>query len=228
MFVNFELWLFLIYIFTFPQQNTYVSYAIACNFCNLHSHDVTGNVAPIFSKMNKFVYFYSSHLLIDSGKKEGRSSPAFINQRSDTLIIWHGTIIKPCSHWREWLILMRIVYSHKGEYFNLKKENIRSAFPLSFSLFIKITFLSSFWFRMLSKMDEEDAFIILSYLFVTRSNKRRLTSTHFRKHWVKHIYKQRENMGAYNCLLQELRLKDRESHFRYYFVFSDLCFQNTL
>ena len=39
-----------------------------------HSHDVTGNVHPIFKSTNKFGNLFSSHFFTDSASVEGRHS----------------------------------------------------------------------------------------------------------------------------------------------------------
>ena len=59
-------------------------------------------------------------------------------------------------------------------------------------------------------MDEEQVrvgFAILTALVIRRRGERRV--------WVRPIFTQRVQQGEYHNLLQEMRLSDPESHFRY-------------
>ena len=59
--------------------------------------------------------------------------------------------------------------------------------------------------------DEEDLGGVL-YLAVIRRRQKRKTQ---RKMWVRGIFAQRQERGEYHTLLQEMRLTDNQSHFRY-------------
>lgn len=64
-------------------------------------------------------------------------------------------------------------------------------------------------------MDEEQVrvgFAILTALVIRRRRRRRRGE---RRVWVRPIFTQRVQQGEYHNLLQEMRLSDPESHFRY-------------
>lgn len=60
--------------------------------------------------------------------------------------------------------------------------------------------------------------ILLALLLRHRRNKRlrKLQPRRPRRFWMKEIYKRRERQGAYNNLIQEMRLSDQESFFNFY------------
>ena len=65
---------------------------------------------------------------------------------------------------------------------------------------------------MSSSEDEEETFLLLSLLHRRRRHRKKKRK---RKTWVRPIFAQRLRQGEYHNLLQELRLSDREYHFRY-------------
>jgi len=64
------------------------------------------------------------------------------------------------------------------------------------------------------KEEEELQLALLSYLLL--KHRQRISAKVKRKHkvWVKEIFRHRKTKGAYHQLVQELRITDRESHFR--------------
>ena len=71
--------------------------------------------------------------------------------------------------------------------------------------------------------------------YILRKSRRHRTRKQ-RRVWVRDIFKNREQQGCYNNLIQEMRLGDREYHFRFVYFFietiakllslhsSDTCF----
>ena len=64
--------------------------------------------------------------------------------------------------------------------------------------------------NMSSESDDVDNDIELMYLYLTL----RKQKTRKRRIWVREIFQQRKICGTYHTLVQEMRLHDRESHFR--------------
>ena len=61
------------------------------------------------------------------------------------------------------------------------------------------------------EMDDEEVVLLSAALCLVNENpikKRR------RRYWVKKLYMEREKKGAYNNMLEELGLTDRENYFR--------------
>ena len=63
-------------------------------------------------------------------------------------------------------------------------------------------------------MSERKLLILALSLILKRRVSRRLKNKAKRRFWVRQIYQQREEKGAYHNIIQELRLFDRENHFR--------------
>ena len=62
----------------------------------------------------------------------------------------------------------------------------------------------------MSDSEEEDIlFLQLAILFKMKKKKERK-----RKKWVRELFRKREEKGAFNNLVQEMKLADRESFFR--------------
>ena len=62
----------------------------------------------------------------------------------------------------------------------------------------------------MSDSEEEDIlFLQLAVLFKMKKKKERK-----RKKWVRELFRKREEKGAFNNLVQEMKLADRESFFR--------------
>ena len=62
----------------------------------------------------------------------------------------------------------------------------------------------------MSDSEEEDIlFLQLAILFKMKKKKKRK-----RKKWVRELFRKREEKGAFNNLVQEMKLADRESFFR--------------
>ena len=62
----------------------------------------------------------------------------------------------------------------------------------------------------MSDSEEEDIlFLQLAVLFKMKKKKERK-----RKKWVRELFRKREEKGAFNNLVQEMKLTDRESFFR--------------
>ena len=62
----------------------------------------------------------------------------------------------------------------------------------------------------MSDSEEEDIlFLQLAVLFKMKKKKERK-----RKKWVRELFRNREEKGAFNNLVQEMKLADRESFFR--------------
>lgn len=70
---------------------------------------------------------------------------------------------------------------------------------------------SIFSFNKMSEQEEVD--LALLVLLILR-RRRRKKKNKKRSVWVKEIFRHRKAKGAYHHLIQELRLTDRESHFR--------------
>ena len=65
-----------------------------------------------------------------------------------------------------------------------------------------------------SSEDEFDDMMMMLIL-LKRRKKRLQIKKKKRKMWVREIFQGRKNQGVYNNLVQEMRLGDRESYFRY-------------
>ena len=52
------------------------------------------------------------------------------------------------------------------------------------------------------------------FFMILRKRIKRQQKKNRRRFWVREIFKKRENKGAYNQILTELRLVDRENHFK--------------
>lgn len=52
------------------------------------------------------------------------------------------------------------------------------------------------------------------FFMVLRNRIKRKQKQKRRRFWVREIFQHRENKGAYNQILTELRLFDRENHFK--------------
>ena len=61
------------------------------------------------------------------------------------------------------------------------------------------------------KMEEELYLLLNLALYLRRRRRRR----HRRSVWVRSIFRRRRQQGEFHNLLQEMRLSDSESHFRY-------------
>ena len=64
---------------------------------------------------------------------------------------------------------------------------------------------------MADSSSDEEMMLLLSAVLRRRRKKRRKR----RKIWVKSIFQKRKEQGDYHKLLQEMRLSDPESHFRF-------------
>ena len=65
-------------------------------------------------------------------------------------------------------------------------------------------------------MDEDEALMTLGVLLI-RKRRRQRNKQKVKKNramWVRGIFKQREEKGAYHTLVQELQLGDREFYFK--------------
>ena len=65
-------------------------------------------------------------------------------------------------------------------------------------------------------MDEDEALMTLGFLLI-RKRRRQRNKQKVKKNramWVRDIFKQREEKGAYHTLVQELQLGDREFYFK--------------
>ena len=57
--------------------------------------------------------------------------------------------------------------------------------------------------------------LLVMFCFLRERSRRRLNNiNNVNRRWVREIFQQRQTLGAYNLLIQEMRLSDRESHFR--------------
>ena len=61
-------------------------------------------------------------------------------------------------------------------------------------------------------MEDEDLAMLLYSVILMNQNISEKSKP--RRFWVKHLYLERKKKGVYRNLLQEMRLVDRESHFR--------------
>ena len=61
--------------------------------------------------------------------------------------------------------------------------------------------------------DLEDIALFSMFLMIHRISKRR-NSGKKRRFWVRQLFKQREQCGVFNSLIQEMRFMDREAYFR--------------
>ena len=62
-------------------------------------------------------------------------------------------------------------------------------------------------------MDRNDELVLLISLYLRRRRRRALSSQ--RSTWIRLIFQRRRDQGDYHQLLQEMRLGDAESHFRF-------------
>ena len=62
-----------------------------------------------------------------------------------------------------------------------------------------------------SSGDEQELLLLLA---ISRRNRKR-KKTRKRRMWIRPIFTKRKQQGEYHNLLQEIRLSDPESHFRY-------------
>ena len=64
--------------------------------------------------------------------------------------------------------------------------------------------------------DQDIDLCLIAVLLLRRKRKREntLKKRKKRKYWVRSIYRKREEHGIFHCLVQELRLGDREFYFR--------------
>ena len=69
----------------------------------------------------------------------------------------------------------------------------------------------------MSELNEVELFLLTVLIMRKRKHKRKSK----RKVWVKDIFQQRKQKGAYNQLITEMLLTDRESYFRkaLFFIF---------
>ena len=72
-----------------------------------------------------------------------------------------------------------------------------------------------------SEEEELDMLTLFAVVHQRRKQKRK------RKMWVRDIFKKRQEKGEFHTLLQEMRLNDTQSHFRYLRM-SNKCFQTLL
>ena len=63
-------------------------------------------------------------------------------------------------------------------------------------------------------MDDREKVLLLLYMLVRRRFRKQSKKKSSRRFWVRDVYLVREQRGAYNHVIQELRLSDRENHFR--------------
>ena len=61
-------------------------------------------------------------------------------------------------------------------------------------------------------MEDEDLVMLLYSLILMNQNTKKKSKP--RRFWVKPLYLERKKKGFYRNLLQEMRLVDRQSHFR--------------
>ena len=66
---------------------------------------------------------------------------------------------------------------------------------------------------MIAKNKRKKLLLAAFYVILRRRLKRKKRKK-LRTAWVREIYQQREEKGAYTQIIQELRLSDREHHFR--------------
>ena len=64
---------------------------------------------------------------------------------------------------------------------------------------------------MADSSEEEEA--VAAIILIRRMRKKRRRKAPFE--WVRQIYRERDEKGAYNQLLQEIKVRNREYHFRY-------------
>ena len=62
-------------------------------------------------------------------------------------------------------------------------------------------------------MDDEETLVALGFIILKR-RERRKKARKSRKMWVREIYKQRENLGIFHTLVQEMALGDRQFYFK--------------
>ena len=63
---------------------------------------------------------------------------------------------------------------------------------------------------------ERRRLLLLAYVIVLRMRRRRRARNRKkRRFWVRELIRSRNEKGAYAQILQEIRLNDRESHFKY-------------
>ena len=58
--------------------------------------------------------------------------------------------------------------------------------------------------------------LVLSFFMLKRRSRYERTTKEVRKRkvWVKKIFEERQAKGTFNLMVQQLRLQDRENHFR--------------
>ena len=65
-------------------------------------------------------------------------------------------------------------------------------------------------------MEDEETLVALGFIILKRRERRKKEkeARKSRKMWVREIYKQRENLGIFHTLVQEMALGDREFYFK--------------
>ena len=63
---------------------------------------------------------------------------------------------------------------------------------------------------------ERRRLLLLAYVIILRMRRRRRARNRKnRSFWVRELFRARDEKGAYTQIMQEIRLNDRESHFKY-------------
>ena len=63
----------------------------------------------------------------------------------------------------------------------------------------------------MESIEADEEMLLLTLMLKRRRDRRRKS----RKVWVRKMYKERKEKGAYVNLIKEMRISDREAHFRY-------------
>lgn len=106
-------------------------------------------------------------------------------------------------------------------------SEFRMIFNLTFCVYLWLVYF--LYFRIMNHQVSQNHIrnvnnILLLALLLLRRNERR---THVKRFWVRDIFKNRRNQGAYHNLLQEMRLTDTEKYFNYLRM-SSVTFQSLL